>query len=183
MNYNDKINNVDMAAYLIALGYEMEQYIVTSYIDLNDRSRIRPKSGSWQFNDISTGFKKYGDCKEAIEKYKLPQKGSKIENLGELCKLFAHNYQVLKSVVNDNKELMQIRGDGYTVLKNENGSSIPISCSSLFPLDETQNIITVAIHTALGGRIEGYYFDENKILHVKLSNNPYSLKQIENVEL
>jgi len=181
MNYKLEINNVDLAAFLIALGFEMMNYTVTSYIDLNDRNRKRPKSGSWDFADISKNFTELGDCKSVIEKYKLPKKGEPIKNLAELAKLTAHNYQVLKSVLTENKPLMQIIGDNYTVLKNDNAANIPNSNSTLFKLDETSDLMTVAIGCAMGCKIGSYYFDENKQLNICLyaSTNGISIKRIE----
>lgn len=184
MNYNLKINTVDLAAFLIALGFEMKNYTVTAYIDLNDRNRKRPKSGSWDFADNSKNFTELGDCKSVIEKYKLPTKGEPIKNMAELAKLTAHNYQVLKSVLTENKPLLQIIGDGYTVLKNDNGASIPISNSTLFKFDETTDLMTVAIGCAMGCKIGSYYFDENKQLHITLyaPANGITIKRIEDAK-
>lgn len=161
----------------------MKGYTVTSFIDLNDRTQTRPKSGSWSFDDTSI-FNEMKDCQSVCESFILPSKGKKIKNLGELCKLTAHNYQVLKSVVLENKQLMQIIGDGYTMLKNDNGSDISICSSSLFKLDETTDLMTVAIACSLGGKISNYYFDQNKQLHIALeTGSGINLSKIEDAKL
>ncbi len=166
MNYNLNINEVDLAAFLIALGFEMQNYTVTSTIDFNQNNK-RYKSGAWIFSDYSI-YKELGDCTNVLKKYKLPEKGERPKNIAEYAKLTAHNYQVLKSVLTENKPLKQIIGSGYTMLKNENGDFIPISKESFYKLDETRDLMNVAIACALGCRVANYFFNEKRELVVCL---------------
>lgn len=166
MNYSLKINEVDLAAFLIALGFEMEDYSITKTIDLNQNKK-RYISGSWSFSDHSL-YKEMGDAQSVLRKYKLPEKGQQVKNIAEYAKLTAHNYQVLKSVLVERKPLMQIHGDGYTILKNENGVFIPEMNSNLYKLDETKDLMNVAISCALGCRVANYCFNEKQELIVSL---------------
>jgi hypothetical protein len=179
MNYRLNINEVDLSAFLIALGFTMEEYTINNYIDLNT-GKSRPKSGAWRFSDYSE-FKQLGNAENVVKSYKLPEKGKPIKNIAERAKLTAHNYQVLKSVVLENKPLMQLNGDGYTMLKNDNGNTVTIADSTYFTTDETTDLMLIAIACAMGCRVATYYFDANKMLHVMLyaSSDGTSVKRIE----
>lgn len=179
MNYRLNINEVDLSAFLIALGFTMEEYTVTSYIDLNTGNK-RPKSGAWRFADYST-FTDLGNAENVVKCYKLPEKGKPCANIAERAKLVAHNYQVLKSVILENKPLMQLNGDGYTMLKNDNGNQVAIADNTYFAADETTDLMLIAIACAMGCRVASYYFDANKMLHVMLhaAADGTSIKRIE----
>ena len=183
MNYELKVLNVDLASFLVSLGYAMKKFLVTSTLDLNNPNVKRPKSGQWSFDDVSQGYTELGTCEDVMKKYQLPSKGKAISNLAEYAKLTAHNYQVLKSVVTEKQPLQQIICDGYTVLKNDNGQQIPITSSSYFDNERTSDLWDVATACSLGCSICGYYFDENQQLNIMLNRtNDMSLKKIEDMK-
>lgn len=155
MNYNLKINDVSLAALLIALGYKMKNYDVITGLDLNNGIK-REKSASFSFNDISDLFRDYGSADNIVKLFQLPKRSQKCLNLCEYAKLAAHNYQVLKSVILENKVLKQIECDGYYMLKNDslNADAINIDYSPC-TLDTT-DLDAIAIASALGCPIKMY---------------------------
>lgn len=68
------------------------------------------------------------------------------------AKVAAHNYQVLKSVVRENRPLQQIRGENYCILKNMNGSNI-IGDETDY---STTDLSVISIASALGFEISSY---------------------------
>lgn len=177
MNYTEKTNEVDFAAFLVSLGFEMKNYTVTTTINLNKNEKKRTKSGSWDFSDESEDFDKLGNAKAVKSLYKLPTKNEPASNLAELAKLTAHNYQALKTVLTQGKPLQQIIGDGYILLKNENGNRISGSTTGT----STDNLSAIAIACSLGCEVVNYSLDENRKLRVVLSPNKDGLT-VEQVE-
>lgn len=96
----------------------------------------------------------------------MPEKSQKIKNVAELAKLTAHNYQVLKSVVTENKPLKQIVCNGYTMLKNDNANEIPNQINN--EDERTTNLMNIAICSSLGGIITGYEM-KNGLLTISMN--------------
>lgn len=177
MNYTIGVDEVDQAALLIALGYELQDYTITTTIDLNQtEAQKRHKSASWQFSDHSRGCKDYGTAQQVIEGYKLPTKGKPISNTLQAAKLAAHNYQVLKSVILRGEPLEQIEGDGYFMLKNANGVAIPKSDT----VQGSTDLASIAIAAALGCRIVAYSLYAGRLsVEMVAAHNGITLSEVE----
>ena len=177
MNYSIGVDEVDQAALLIALGYELQNYTIITSIDLNSpQAQKRHKSAAWQFSDHSKGCQDYGTAQQVLEGYKLPTKGKPISNTLQAAKLAAHNYQVLKSVILHGEPLMQIDGDGYTMLKNANGVAIPKSEGG----EGSSDIASIAIAAALGCKIVAYSLDAGRLsVEMIAAHNGITLSMIE----
>lgn len=160
MDYSLKVNDVSLASFLIALGFAMRSYDVVSTLDLNSNAK-RPKSATWKFDDTSMFYNKLGCCEDVIKLYKLPEKYKPCTNLAQYAKLCNHNYQVLKSVITENKPLKQIVTPYYTMLKNDSGEGeyIPTGFNV-----GTKSLSAVAIAATLGCEINSYNYDGNQLI-------------------
>lgn len=165
MDYTIGVEEVDRAALLIALGYECKNYSVITMIDLNSSvAQKRGKTANYSFSDYSKGCQDFGTAQDVLEKYKFPKKGEPISNTIQAAKLAAHNYQVLKSVILQNQPLMQIQGNGYTMLKNANGDSVPrLDDNGLLNATGSSDISSIAIAAALGCKVASYSLDAGKL--------------------
>lgn len=168
MNYTIGVKEVDLAALLIALGYDCTDYIITTMIDLNnDTPQKREKTATYTFSDYSKGCSDYGSARSVLENYKLPKKGKPC-NIIEAAKLSAHNYQVLKSVILHGEPLQQIEGVDYYMLKNANGMNIIKDNHSDYY--KSSNLASIAIGAAIGCKIISYSL-ENGILTVSMTRS------------
>ena len=183
MNYSTKINDPSIAAFLIALGYTMKSYNVINTLDLNTNTK-REKSAVWHFDDLSAFYNKLGTASDVIRFFKLPTKGCPCKNLAEFAKLCSHNYQVLKSVVVENKPLRQIISPHYTMLKNDSSLSSGAEeiLSSNYHFGFTDNLAAVAIACTLGCRIVAISLTDSKLyVSLNISNEGLSVGVIESM--
>ena len=181
MNYTIGVDEVDRAALLIALGYELKDYSINTCYDLNGATpQKRGKSASYNFADHSQGCKSFGMAQDVLEDYKLPDKGKPIANALQAAKLAAHNYQVLKSVILQNEPLQQIEGKGYFMLKNANGLSVPNADNQHLLVDSSSDLSAIAIAAALGCKVSAYSLDAGRLsVWMAASADGITLAQIE----
>lgn len=180
MNYTVRVEEVDSASLLMALGYECQEYTIMTNIDLNGATPVkREKTASYQFADISDGCKDYGTAKQVLEGYKLPSKGQSIKTVLERAKLAAHNYQVLKSVILHAEPLQQIEGKGYTMLKNANGVNIPDRIDSGEKLEQSSDIASIAIACAMGCKVKSYLLESGRLSVAIIPNDKLTISRIE----
>lgn len=178
MNYSLNVNDVSLASFLIALGFAMRDYKIVNSLDLNTSAK-RGKSATWRFDDTSMFFNKLGSCEDVIKLYKLPEKYKPCTNLAQYAKLCNHNYQVLKSVITENKPLKQIVTPYYTMLKNDSGEGEHIPTG--FNVG-TKSLAAVAIAATLGCEINSYNFDgQQLIIHVETNKEGLNAAVIEHL--
>lgn len=181
MNYTIGVEEVDRAALLIALGYECTDYTITTSVDLNSAvAQKRAKTASYTFSDYSKGCQEFGTAQKVLEGYKFPDKGQSIANTLQAAKLAAHNYQVLKSVILHNEPLQQIVGNGYVMLKNANGESVPKSDEGLLLSHGSSDLAAIAIAAALGCKVASYSLQAGSLsVFMTASSNGITLAMIE----
>lgn len=93
MNYTVRVDEVDRAALLLALGYELKAYTIITSIDLNSpQAQKRDKTATYVFCDDSNGCKDYGTADNVVKNYRMPDKGQTIKTVLQRAKLAAHNY-------------------------------------------------------------------------------------------
>lgn len=142
------INSVDFAALLYTLGFEMKDFEILHHIKMEERNK-REKTAIFEFSDTSES----GLTLQSVKNnYTFPPKNKKASHIAQFAKICAHNYQVLKSVVRDNRPLQQIKGENYCILKNMNGSDV-IGDETDY---HTTDLSIVAIASALGFEISTY---------------------------
>lgn len=142
------INSVDFAALLYTLGFEMKDFEILHHIKMEERNK-REKTAIFEFSDTSES----GLTLQSVKNnYAFPPKNKKASHIAQFAKICAHNYQVLKSVVRDNRPLQQIKGENYCILKNMNGSDV-IGDETDY---HTTDLSIVAIASALGFEISTY---------------------------
>lgn len=168
MNYTVEVDEVDSAALLIALGYECRKFVIISCVDISYSEPMKlGKRAQYEFGDESKGCKKYGSADEVLAAHNLPLKGKTCNNVIERAKLAAHNYQVLKSVIMNNQPLQQIKGDGYTMLKNANGESVAQSHDTV---GSSENLASIAIAAAMGCKVCSYSLENGRLVVVMDAN-------------
>ena len=150
-------------------------------IDLNSATaQKRHKTASYTFSDYSKGCQEFGTARKVLEGYKFPDKGKPITNTLQAAKLAAHNYQVLKSVILHGEPLMQIEGNGYTMLKNANGVAIPKSDDGLLLSYGSSDLSAIAIAAALGCKVSSYSLEAGKLsVFMTAAPNGVTLAMIE----
>jgi hypothetical protein len=93
MNYTVRVDEVDRAALLLALGYELKAYTIITSIDLNNaQAQKREKTATYVFTDDSKGCKDYGTAEDVVKNYRMPDKGQSVKTVLQRAKLAAHNY-------------------------------------------------------------------------------------------
>lgn len=169
-NFSTKIEQIDQAALLITLGFELKEVKVVNHIDMNTNShKPRKINASWTFSKFSPFIKELGSSYSVLQKFVFPQKGDTNISLLNRCKIASHNYQVLKSVIIDGKPLQQINAGDYVILKNANGKEIPKS-PSIINQNYNYTFALIAIATALGCEISRYEVFNNQMFVVMEQN-------------
>lgn len=159
------VSSMDLAALLCTVGFEMKQFEIIHHIKMEDKDK-REKTAIFEFsNETPQGL----SLSKVKNNYIFPDKNTKATHFAQLAKIAAHNYQVLKSVIKENRPLQQIQGENYTILKNMNGSPIPTIVKSLGNNNQTQDLQVIAVASALGNSICGYSI-ENETLTVYFEN-------------
>lgn len=169
MNYTVRVEVVDEAALLLALGYELRDYSIITSIDLNGEvAQKREKTANYEFSDNSSGCNEYGTAEEVLEGYKMPVKGQSIKTLLERAKLAAHNYQVLKSVILKGEPLQYLEGKGYYMLKNANGVTIPSDDTA--EGESSEDLASIAIAAAMGCKVISYRLEAGRLTVTMAAN-------------
>ena len=150
------VSSMDLAALLCSLGFEMTYFEIIHHIKMEEKDK-RHKTAVFKFSDTSeSGL----SLKKVRDDYIFPQKGQPARNVCEFAKIAAHNYQILKSVILENRPLQIIRGENYCILKNMNGQHIEGMktdyCSS--------DLSVIAIAAALGFNITHYTMEDGKLV-------------------
>lgn len=155
-SFSCSVKSLDFAALLYSLGFDMIQFEVVHHINMENKDK-RDKSAIFEF---STTSKSGLTLQKIKDNYILPEKGKAADNIGQFAKLTSHNYQILKSVITDNRPLQQIEGLNYYLLKNMNGNDPTGQKTNYF----TSDISIIAIASALGYSISSYIIDNNKLI-------------------
>jgi hypothetical protein len=180
-NYSSKVDQVDQAALLVTLGFDLKDVKIINHIDLNTNNhRPREINASWTFSNTSPYCKDVGTATKVMKRFVFPARGDKAVNVCELAKIAAHNYQVMKSVILNGEKLQQIEGPNYTVLKNNNGEEIPFVQPHLILGKGASDLASVAVATALGCKVASYYIHNGElIVNVADSKEGISLAMVE----
>lgn len=153
MIYNTAVSGLDEAAFLIALGFPFQLCSKVETVDLSSQTRrSAPDRLSWKFGDISTrgeGLSSYR------EHFMLPPRGRKATHLAARARIAACNFLALKSAIADRRPLTQYRENGWTLLRNGAGESVPQSYLAADP-SWCCNTAALAISTAFGCRLAEY---------------------------
>ena len=123
MIYNSRVDGLDEAAFLIALGFPFKSVSKIETVDIGSQTRdAAPDRLSWQFGDIS-------ERGEHIEKYrsmfKLPAPHEKIAHVAQRAAVAACNFQALKDCLLHESPLCQKFGPNWVLLKNQVGKMLP----------------------------------------------------------
>ena len=156
------ISSMDFAALLCSLGFEMKHFEIIHHIKMEEKER-RSKSAVFEFDDYcDAGY----SLKTVKENYIFPDKGKEANHFSQFAKIASHNYQILKSVIKEERPLQQIIGENYIMLKNMNGQPLDGDITNHFTCD----LSVIAIATALGFEISAYDFiDGNLVVYFKES--------------
>lgn len=180
--FSTPVNSIDSAALLITLGFDLLECKVVNHINLNTKTHTpREINATWTFSKNSKYCPEAGSVSNVLKKFVFPTKGEKITNLYQRAKIAAHNYQVLKSVLVENKPLQQIQGFDYTIFKNSNGEVIPQD--SLMNTYSSVDIASIAIAGALGCKLLSYEYSFDKLRVFAAPNKSgISLQTIESLK-
>ena len=152
------VSSMDFAALLATLGFEMKHFEIIHHIKMENRDK-RTKTAVFEFADTSESG---CSMKGVKENYSFPDKGKEATHFSQYAKIAAHNYQILKSVIKDNRPLQQIIGENYCILKNMNGTEIEGEETPY----KTSELSVIAIASALGYNISSYKIvDDNLVVY------------------
>ena len=150
------VSSMDLAALLCSLGFEMTYFEIIHHIKMEEKDK-RHKTAVFKFSDTSeSGL----TLKKVRDDYIFPQKGQPARNVCEFAKIAAHNYQILKSVILENRPLQIIQGENYCILKNMNGQNVEGEKTNYFSSD----LSVIAIAAALGFNITHYTMEDGKLI-------------------
>ena len=179
-NFTTNVDRLDEAALLVTLGFELKEVKVINHINLNTNDHTpRPINASWNFSRYSPYYPDCGTVEKVLKRFDFPYIGEAAVSVYQLAKIAAHNYQCLKSVIVYKEKLQQIKGQNYTLLKNNNGEEI----STKITYGASCDISSIAIATALGCEITAYSIVNDKLfVNVKPSNDGITLEMIEHMK-
>lgn len=149
-HFQGRIDSVDIAALLLAYGFDMRAFKVYTEKNLDSQHKKEaPRRAYWEFSSTS----KYNNLalSDVLRKYKLPRHGEAPANDFERAAIVDKNYQALKSVVIQGKPLFQVDCNGYIYLTNTSG--VPVKVDNLCENCTLSDFDTIAIAAALNCKI------------------------------